>query len=175
MNKTLRKTLTVIAILILAGVFYIIVGTMVGRMRAARIGGGASAGSGSGGLAAVSADGKPIATDPNSQLPDNTASQKAGNLNVSIVLSPYPPAGWQEGSFDITLTDDQGLAITDAKIRLDLTMPAMPMPQNTLEAQHTGNGLYHATGMFTMRGLWLIEVIVERGSEKQSVFFTVGL
>jgi hypothetical protein len=29
--------------------------------------------------------------------------------------------------------------------------------------------------MFTMRGLWKIEVIIERGGKKQSVFFEVGL
>jgi len=168
MNKTLRTILIAIAILILAGGL-VFVGSRFMRMRA--VGNGYA----SGGLVAVSADGKTLAADPNSQLPENSATQKAGNLNVMLTLSPYPPVGWQESGFDVTITDGQGLPITDAKISLDLTMPAMPMPQNTLEAQYVSDRLYHGTGMFTMRGLWRIEIIIERGSEKQSVFFTVGL
>jgi hypothetical protein len=172
MNKNIRTILTVIVILALAG-GVIFIGSRIMRMRAA--GSGFGAGNASGGLVAVSADGKALATDPNNQLPENTAAQIVGNLNVSLALSPYPPVGWQESGFDVTLTDGQGQAITDAKVSLDLTMPAMPMPQNALDAQQTSNGFYHATGRFTMRGLWRIEVIIERGGQKQSVFFDVNL
>jgi len=126
-----------------------------------------------GGLVAVSPDGKPLATDPSNALPENTAAQKVGNLNVSIALSPYPPVGFQKSDFDVALTDEQGQPITDAKISLNLTMPGMWMPPNKLEAQHTGNGRYHAAGMFTMRDGWRIEVIIQRGSARQSAFFDV--
>jgi hypothetical protein len=170
MNKTMRTIVIIIVILALVG-GVLMFGSMFMRMRGFGPGGGNAAS----GLVAVSANGKPIAANPTSQLPGNTAAQKAGNLNVSLALSPYPPAGFQDGGFDVTLTDAQGLPITDAKISLDLTMPAMPMPQNTLDAPHTSNGLYQATGRFTMRGLWQIEVIIERGGQKQSVFFEVGL
>ena len=126
-----------------------------------------------GGLVAVSPDGKPLATDPSNKLPENAAAQKVGNLNISIALSPYPPVGFQKSDFDVTLTDEQGQPITDAKISFDLTMPGMWMPSNKLEAQHTGNGRYHTTGMFTMRDWWRIEVIIQRGSTRQSAFFDV--
>jgi hypothetical protein len=172
MNKIIRTIVIVIVILVLAGgVFF--VGSRIMRMRAA--GSGFGAGNASGGLVAVSADGQPITADSNSPLPENTAAQKIGDLTITLALSPYPPVGFQNGSFDVTLTDGQGQAITDATITLDLTMPAMPMPQNTVVAQHTSDGLYHGTGRFTMRGLWRIEVIVERGGQKQSVFFDVNL
>jgi hypothetical protein len=128
-----------------------------------------------GGLVAVSPNGEQLASDPASELPENTAAQKVGNLNVTITLSPYPPVGFKESDFSVTLTDEQGQAITDAKVSLDLTMPGMWMPPNKLETQHTGNGLYPVTGRFTMRGLWQIEVIIERGGAKQSVFFDVWL
>jgi len=129
----------------------------------------------SGWLVAVSPDGKALPTDPNSQLPEGAAAQKVGSLNVSLTLSPYPPVGFQETNFDVTLTDEKGQAITDATISLDLTMPGMWMPPNTLEAQHINNGVFHATGRFTMRDLWRIEVIIQRGGEKQSAFFEVGV
>jgi hypothetical protein len=128
-----------------------------------------------GGLSAVSPDGRTLALGSNSELPENTAAQKVGNLNVALALSPYPPVGFQKNDLDITLTDENDQAITDATITLDLTMPAMWMPPNTLEAQPIGNGHYHATGRFTMRDLWQIEVIIQRGGTKQSAFFHVWL
>ncbi len=136
---------------------------------------GGGQGQAPGGLAAVSADGKALPTNPESQLPEGTAVQKVGNLNVSLALSPYPPVGFQTTNFDVTLTDANGQAVTDATISLDLTMPGMWMPPNNLEAQHTGNGVYHATGRFTMRDLWRIEIIIQSGNQKQSAFFDVGI
>ncbi len=131
---------------------------------------------GTGGLVAVTADGKPIpASSDAPKLPENTAAQKVGNLNVTLALTPYPPASFQNANFDLTLTDDKGQAVTDAQISLDLTMPGMWMPPSKPNAQAVGNGKYQAAGRWTMRGLWQIEVIIQRGSVKQSAFFTVGL
>lgn len=135
------------------------------------MGGGQTAG----GLVAVSPDGKALPIDSASKLPDNTAAQKVGNLNVSLALSPYPPTGFSRSDFDVTLTDDKGQPVTDAKVSLNLTMPAMWMPTNTPTAQYVADGRYHATGQFTMRGQWRIQVIVDRGGAKQSAFFDVWL
>jgi hypothetical protein len=129
-----------------------------------------------GGLIGVSPAGTPVAPPVDgTRLPENTSTQKINNLNVSLALSPYPPVGFKETNFDVTLTDENGQAVTDAAITLDLTMPEMPMPSNTPNLQHTGNGLYKGTGRFTMGGLWRIEVIIQRGGEKQSAFFDVDL
>ena len=105
----------------------------------------------------------------------NAATQKAGNLNVTLALTPFPPVSFQSTTFDITITDDKGSAISDAKVSLDLTMPSMWMPSNKPQAQSLGAGKYQASGRFTMRGGWQIAVIVERGSEKQTAFFQLGL
>ncbi len=128
-----------------------------------------------GGLIAVSPDGRPLPVDSTNRLPENTAAQKVGNLNVSLALSPYPPTGFSKSDFDVTLTDDKGQAVADAQVSLNLTMPAMWMPTNAPTAAHVGNGRYHATGQFTMRGQWRIQVIVDRGGAKQSAFFDVWL
>jgi hypothetical protein len=128
-----------------------------------------------GGLSAVSPDGQPLVSGSNSELPDNKAAQQVGNLNVALALSPYPPVGFEKNDFDVTLTDENDQAITDATITLDLTMPAMWMPANTLAAQPVGNGHYQASGRFTMRDQWRIEVIILRGGVKQSAFFDVWL
>ncbi|MBI4787013.1 MAG: FixH family protein [Chloroflexi bacterium] len=131
---------------------------------------------GVGGLVAVSADGKPIPAPSDApKLPENTAAQKIGNLNVTLAITPYPPASFQNGTFDITLTDDKGQAVTDATISLDLTMPGMWMPPSKPSAQSVGNGKYRAQAFWTMRGLWRIEMIIQRGGAKQSAFFDVWL
>jgi hypothetical protein len=129
-----------------------------------------------GGLMSVSSEGIPVPLPVDSvKLPENTAMQKVGSLNVSLALSPYPPVGFQQANFGVTLKDEKGQAVSNASVTLDLTMPAMPMPSNQVEAKYTENGLYQGTGRFTMRGLWRIEVIIQQGSEKQSAFFDVGL
>jgi hypothetical protein len=131
-------------------------------------------GQASGGLIAVSPEGTPLPPQVDStKLPANTSEQKVGNLNVQLALSPYPPVGFQQTNLDVRLTDENGQAITDPTVTLDLTMPGMPMPQNTLKANYTDQGVYHATGRFTMRDLWRIEVIIQRDGKKQSAFFEV--
>jgi LAS superfamily LD-carboxypeptidase LdcB len=131
---------------------------------------------GSGGLVAATSAGKsiPAAADA-PKLPANTAAQRVGNLNVTLAISPYPPVSSQSGTFDIKLTDDKGQPVADASVSLNLTMPAMRMPSNRPNAQALGNGSYRASAYWTMRGQWLIEVIVTRGSEKQSAYFSVWL
>jgi hypothetical protein len=131
-------------------------------------------------LISVSADGTqiPLSEDLISvtgALLKGTASQKSGDMIVSLTLNPYPPSAGQLSKFDVTLTDVSGRAIDDASISLDLTMPTMWMPPNQLTMGFISDGKYHAEGQFTMRGGWRIEVIVTRGSETQSVFFDVGM
>jgi hypothetical protein len=131
-------------------------------------------------LAAVSAEGAQIpasadVTSVTGELPKGTAAQKTGELIVSLALNPYPASVGQLSDFDVTLTDPNGQAIDDASISLDLTMPSMWMPPNQLTAKFVSDGKYHAAGQFTMRGEWRVEVIITRGTEKQSVFFDLGL
>jgi hypothetical protein len=173
----MRKTLVigVIVVLVAAGIF--LFGMMFARMRVGgrfASGGYGAPGGSAGGLVAMTADGATLASDATG-LPPNTATQKVGDLNVTVALSPYPPVGFQPGTFDVTLTDQAGKPVTDATVTLDLTMPGMYMPPNALQAQSAESGVYHADGRFTMRGLWRIEVIIERGGQKQSVYFGVWL
>ncbi len=109
-----------------------------------------------------------------SSKPANAMTAKAGNLNVTLVMTP-PPAAFSTTTFDITITDERGAAVSDAKVSLDLTMPSMWMPSNKPQAQSLGNGKYQAVGRFTMRGGWRIDVVIERGGQKQNAYFDIGL
>ena len=129
-----------------------------------------------GGLVAVSSSGSPIpAPAAGSNLPANTAMQAAGDLLVSLSMEPYPPSGGSPTTFGVSLSDSSGKPISDATVSLDLTMPEMPMPANQVTLAGDNSGKYQASGYFTMRGLWRIEVIITRGGQKQSVYFDVGL
>lgn len=137
---------------------------------------GSNDGQTSGGLTAVSPEGTPVPLPlDTAELPENTAIQKVGSLTVTLALSPYPPKGFRPATFDVVLQDEKGQAVSDASVILDLTMPAMPMPSNQVEAIYTDAGLYHGSGRFTMRGLWRIVVIIQRGTEKISAYFDVEL
>lgn len=181
-----RKSIGILVVvgLLLAGILAVIVFVMIPRMQRMAgpgpsgfgprmMGGGGQA---PGGLKAVSPQGTPVPLPADSDpLPENTAAQTVGGLTISLALSPYPPVSFQQAKFEVALKDENDQAVTDAVITLDLTMPAMPMPTNLVDAGHTESGLYQGTGRFTMRGLWRIEVIVQRGGEKVSAFFDVGL
>jgi hypothetical protein len=151
----------------------------MGMRRSHMMGGGDSSGAQLE-LAAVSAEGAQISpsadvTSITGELPNNTAAQKSGDMIVSLALNPYPPKAGAPSQFDVTLTDLNGQAIDDASITLDLTMPSMRMPPNQPAMEFVADGKYDTSAPFTMRGGWRIEVIITRGSEKQSVFFDVGL
>lgn len=99
---------------------------------------------------------------------------KAGNLNVQLAMNPAP-AAFSATTFDITITDEKGAPVSDAIVSLDLTMPSMWMPANRPVAQSLGGGKYRATGRFTMRGGWQIAVTIERGGQRQTATFQLGL
>jgi hypothetical protein len=131
-------------------------------------------------LVAVSENGAQISpsadiTSITGNLSKGVVAQKSGDMIVLLALNPYPPSAGQPSDFDITLNDVNGKAINDASISLNLTMPSMWMPPNQPAMEFVSDGKYRATAPFTMRGGWRIEVIITRGSEKQSVFFDVGM
>lgn len=55
--------------------------------------------------------------------------------------------------FHLVLTDEAGDPITGAEVRCDLTMPAMPMPENS-PAVREEEGSYEGEAVFTMAGAW---------------------
>lgn len=129
-----------------------------------------------GNLHAVTADGTPIAAPASAgEVPENAAVQESDGLLVTFALTPYPPTGSQSTEFFVTLADSNGQPVSDASITLDMTMPGMWMPTNQPALEAGEPGQYSGSGIFTMRGLWRIEVIIERGGKTQSVFFDLGL
>ena len=129
-----------------------------------------------GALAAVSVNGTPLPElSFAGNLPANTAQQVSGDLLVTLTINPYPPIGGGPVDFVVNLTGANGKPVDDANIILDLKMPEMFMPPNQMAMSSGDAGNYQSTGYFTMRGLWRIEVIINRGGQSESVFFDVGV
>ena len=100
--------------------------------------------------------------------------QTAGGFTVALRASTYPPEPRGQARFVITITDKEGEPVTGARVVLDMTMPAMPMPPNRPEAIEQAPGQYTTTVVFTMAGEWdaLIAVTTAQG-EKISVTFAM--
>ncbi len=140
---------------------------------------GPSAHISAGGLVAVSSNGTPMALPAAypaaGNIPENTAILESEGLLVSMTLNPYPPSVSKASTFEIKLSDAEGKAILNATISVDLTMPGMYMPPNLLTLEPIGAGKYAATGRFTMRGPWRMEVVITLNEQTKSVFFDVWL
>jgi hypothetical protein len=106
---------------------------------------------------------------------EDTAFQAVDGMLVSLALSPYPPSMAQASDFLVTLSDEQGRALTGATVSVDLTMPGMYMPPNAVTLVPAGTGMYQGSGRFSMRGPWRMEVIITIDGQSHSAFFDVWL
>jgi hypothetical protein len=84
-----------------------------------------------------------------------------------------PVAG--NNNVEISVTDAAGKAVTDAKVVLNYSMPAMPgMPAMNYkaDAELAGN-VYKTKVDYSMAGPWNNELKVTRGGKTQTAKFTV--
>jgi hypothetical protein len=114
---------------------------------------------------------KPGAAAPNNSPKDDPWTKKVGDLLVSLKITPYPPQGRNPTNLDIAVADSAGFPVSDAQVRLNLTMPAMPMPPNQPNAQAAGNGHYTASTRMGMPGQWQIAVLITRNGQQQRADF----
>jgi len=105
---------------------------------------------------------------------DLQLEKKAGDLDVKVNLKHNPPV---VGNNDMTveLKDSSGKAVTDAKVVVNYSMPAMPgMPPMNYKAEAMLHGdKYHARVNLSMAGPWNIEVRVTKGGKTASAKFNV--
>jgi hypothetical protein len=101
-------------------------------------------------------------------------SQKAGDFNVTVSMDKNPPATGIN-NLQVDIKDASGKNVTDAKVRVDYTMPAMPgMPAMNYKADAVLNGqIYAAKLNFSMSGPWNIAVKIIKGGKTSSVKFNV--
>lgn len=105
---------------------------------------------------------------------DLELKKKAGDLDVKVTLKQNPPI---VGNNDMTveIKDFSGKAVTDAKVVVNYSMPAMPgMPPMNYKTDAMLHGdQYHARVNLSMAGAWNIEVRITRAGKTTAAKFNV--
>jgi hypothetical protein len=105
---------------------------------------------------------------------DYEVTKKAGDLTVDVKIDKNPPISGTN-NMEIALKDAGGKAVTDAKVLVEYSMPAMPgMPAMNYktDAQLKGDA-YKAAMNLSMSGSWNISIKVTQANKTQTAKFTV--
>lgn len=105
---------------------------------------------------------------------DNVVQKKAGDYSVEIKMDKDPPVVGMNHVF-VAVKDKDGKAVTDAKVLVTASMPAMPgMPamENKGEAKLSG-GSYMAMIDISMAGSWNMSVRITQGGKSATAKWTV--
>jgi hypothetical protein len=101
-------------------------------------------------------------------------AKKAGDYDVVVKIDKNPPVVG-DNMVVIEVRDASGKYVTDAKVKIDYVMPAMPgMPAMNYktDTELKGNA-YTATMNLSMSGSWNIAVKITKGGKTSSMKFTV--
>lgn len=101
-------------------------------------------------------------------------NKKAGEYSVLIKIDKNPPVAGKN-NMEIAITDASGKAVTDAKVALSYSMPAMAgMPAMSYKADAELKGtIYRAKVDYSMAGSWNNELKITRGGKTASARFTI--
>lgn len=105
---------------------------------------------------------------------DFEVKKKAGEYDVEVKIDKNPPVVG-DNNMEIEIKDAAGKYVTDAKVKVDYGMPAMPgMPAMNYktDAELKGNK-YKATMNLSMSGAWNIAVKITKGGKTASAKFSV--
>ncbi|MDK9708308.1 MAG: FixH family protein [Desulforhopalus sp.] len=101
-------------------------------------------------------------------------SKKVDGFDVVVTLDKNPPVAGKN-VMTIAVKDDAGKPVSDIKVRVDYTMPAMPgMPAMNYKTDASPNGQsFTAPIDFSMSGAWNVAVKILREGKTSTVKFNV--
>ncbi|MBF0559149.1 MAG: FixH family protein [Nitrospirae bacterium] len=100
--------------------------------------------------------------------------KKAGDYNVEVRFDKNPAVAG-DNNLEIEIRDAAGKSVTDAKVKVDYSMPAMPgMPAMNYktDAALTGQA-YTAKINLSMSGAWNVAVKITKDGKTSTVKFNV--
>ncbi|MBF0321062.1 MAG: FixH family protein [Nitrospirae bacterium] len=105
---------------------------------------------------------------------DIKLQKKAGDYTVQLKLDKASPIVGDNAA-TIEVADSAGKPVTDAKVKVDYSMPAMPgMPAMNYSADATQyGGVYNAVMNLSMAGSWNIDVKVTHNNKTVKAKFTI--
>jgi uncharacterized lipoprotein YmbA len=101
-------------------------------------------------------------------------TKKAGDYSVVVTIDKNPPTTG-DNNLSVSVKDGDGAYVTDAKVSVEYSMPAMPgMPAMNYKttAEWTGKE-YKAKVNFSMSGSWNMVIKIIRAGKTVQVKFTV--
>jgi len=104
------------------------------------------------------------------------ATSKAGDLEVMLTIDKNPPVVGKNNA-TIAIKDGSGQPVTDASVRLEFGMPAMPgMPAMNYKADAVlSDGIYKTPLTFSMAGPWFINTKILRNKKIVTAKFNVDV
>lgn len=105
---------------------------------------------------------------------DYEVKKKAGTYDVEVKIDKNPPIVG-DNNVTVKVKDATGKYVTDAKVKVEYSMPAMPgMPAMNYktDAELKGNE-YKAKMNLSMSGAWNVAVKITRGGKTTTVKFNV--
>jgi hypothetical protein len=105
---------------------------------------------------------------------DYEVKKKAGEFDVVMRIDKNPPVAG-ENNISIEITDPSGKPVTDATVKVDYGMSAMPgMPAMNYKADAVLKGSeYKAVMNLSMSGPWNIAVKIVRAGKTSSAKFSI--
>lgn len=102
--------------------------------------------------------------------------KKAGDLSV-VVEMERKPAVMGENGIVVTVRDAAGKEVTDAGVKVEYSMPAMPgmPPMNYGSVLALQKNSYQGKLNFSMAGPWNIVVKIVRGGKTSSTKFSLDV
>ena len=105
---------------------------------------------------------------------DYEVTKKVGAYNVVVKNDKNPPVAG-DNNLTISIKDASGKNVTDAKVKVEYSMPAMsgmpPMNYKT-NAELKGND-YNAKMNLSMAGSWNVAIKITKGGKTETMKFTV--
>ena len=100
--------------------------------------------------------------------------QKTGDYNIEVRFDKNPPSTGNN-AIEIAISDASGKSVTDAKVMVSYSMPAMPgMPaMNYKTAALLSGAKYAATLNLSMSGSWNVAVKIAKPGKTSTVKFNV--
>lgn len=107
---------------------------------------------------------------------EHQIKKTVNGLAIEVAIDKNPPA-MGDNSITVIIKDQGGAAVTDAKVRVDYGMPAMPgMPAMNYKSDATLNGeAFVAPINFSMSGAWNVAVKIRYNDKISTVKFNVDV
>ena len=105
---------------------------------------------------------------------DFEVTKKAGDYSVVVTIDKNPPTTG-DNNLSVDLKDKAGAAVTDAKVTVEYSMPAMPgMPAMNYKANAELAGKIYKTKVnFSMSGSWNMVIKIIRDNKTTQAKFSV--